>query len=291
MASVTAVVGLIAGSVAVATLSIRGNSAADPSHAEAVTATISAPATKANVVHVSGEDFKFDAPDVIPAGLTEFRFLNKGPSLHHMAVLKLTDGKTIDDLRASLANPGPPPSWVKEMGGPNAPAPGVEANATMMLEPGNYAIICFVDIGGPPHFSKGMVQGLRVASAAGAVAPNPKVDVTADLFDYGFKLSSPVSAGKRTIRVQNIGKQHHEVELVQLAPGASVGDFMKSMEKMDGPPPGKPLGGVAGIEPGMSQYFSADFAPGDYALICFLPDTKDGKPHFVHGMVQQITVK
>jgi hypothetical protein len=63
------------------------------------------------------------------------------------------------------------------------------------------------------------------------------------------------------------------------------------MEKMDGPPPGKALGGVAGIAPGMSQSFTADFTPGNYALICFLPDATDGKPHFVHGMIQQIAVK
>jgi hypothetical protein len=100
-----------------------------------------------------------------------------------------------------------------------------------------------------------------------------------------------VRAGKRTIRVHNVGTQPHEIELVQLAPGASLGDFMKWMEKMEGPPPGKALGGVAGIDPGMSQYFSQNFTPGEYALICFLPDAKDGKPHFAHGMVQQISVK
>jgi uncharacterized cupredoxin-like copper-binding protein len=161
----------------------------------------------------------------------------------------------------------------------------------MMLEPGNYVLIYFVDIGGPPHFSKGMVKGLRVVPATGAVSPKPKADVTVDLLDYSFNLSSPIRSGKRTIRVHNIGQQHHEVELVQLASGASLGDFMKWMEKMEGPPPGKALGGVAGIEPGMSQSFSADFTPGDYGLICFLPDTKDGKPHFAHGMVQQITVQ
>jgi len=91
--------------------------------------------------------------------------------------------------------------------------------------------------------------------------------------------------------VQNVGKQHHEVELVQLAPNATVADFMKWLEKMEGPPPGKPLGGVAGMEPGMSEYFTADFTPGNYALICFLPDANDGKPHFVHGMIQQIMVR
>jgi uncharacterized cupredoxin-like copper-binding protein len=207
-----------------------------------------------------------------------------------MSILKLTDGKTVDDLRAALANPGPPPAWVKEVGGPNAAAPGVESNATVMLEPGNYALICFVDIGGPPHFMKGMLKGLRVVAATGPAAAKPTPDVTVSLVDYNFKLSAPIRAGMRTIRVHNTGPQHHEVELVQLAPGVSATDFMKWIEKMEGPPPGKALGGVSGLETGMSAYFTADFSPGNYALICFLPDHKDGKPHFAHGMVQQITV-
>jgi len=290
MRSTKTIAGLIVGSVAVATLAFSSTFAQGPSPVTATSAITPAAPAKAPIVRVSGMDFSFDAPDVIPAGLTEFRFMNKGPSLHHMQILKLEGGKTVDDLRAALANPGPPPAWVKEVGGPNAPAPGVESNATLMLEPGNYALICFVDIGGPPHFMKGMVKALRVTASSDASAPTPKVDATATLFDYGFKLSSPIQAGTRTIRVLNGGTQHHEIELVRLPPGVSVNDFMKWLGKMEGPPPGMPLGGVSGLDVGGSQYFTADFAPGNYALICFLPDAKDGKPHFAHGMIQQITV-
>jgi hypothetical protein len=286
----TTVVGLIVGSFAAVTIASRGNDVTDPFHSSS-TATTSAPAAKARVVRVTGEDFKFDAPDIIPAGLTEFRFLNKGPSLHHMAILKLSGGKTVDDLNAALSKPGPPPSWVKELGGPNAAAPGLESNATVNLEPGNYVLICFVDLGGPPHFVKGMVRALRVVPAKGANAPKPKADITATLADYNFQLSSPIRPGKHTIRVHNVGAQHHEIQVVQLVPGASLADFMKWMQTMQGPPLGKALGGVAGLEPGMSQYFSADFVAANYALICFLPDAKDGKPHFAHGMTQQIEVK
>jgi len=251
-----------------------------------------ATAAKARVVQITGEDFKFDAPDVIPSGLTEFRFLNKGPSLHHMAIVKLTGGKTIDDLETALANPGggPPPEWLKEMGGPNAPDPGLESNATMMMEPGNYALICFVDIGGPPHFAKGMLRPLRVVASKAAV-PKPKPDLTVSLVDYNFKLTSPIRAGNRTIRVHNIGRQVHEVELVQLAPGKTFSDFITWMEKMEGPPPAKALGGIAGMEPGLTEYFTYNFTPGNYALVCFVPDARDGKPHFAHGMVQHITVR
>lgn len=287
MASLTTIA-VLAGSVAVAGLSINGKINRSP--ADSVPPVSAAPAAEARVVQVTGEDFKFDAPDIIPAGLTEFRFMNKGPSLHHMAILQLKDGKTIDDLRAVLANPGPPPSWVKEMGGPNAPDAGREANATLMLEPGNYVLICFVDLGGPPHFAKGMIRPLRVVPAKSA-ATRPKADVTLNLVDYNFALSSPIKAGTRTIRVHNAAKQHHEIELIQLNPGTTQADFMKWMDKMEGPPPAKAIGGIAGIEPGMTEYFTAAFTPGNYILMCFLPDARDGKPHLAHGMTRQISVK
>ena len=290
MVSTTTVVGLIAGSLALVTIGGRSINTPDPT-LDSPIAIAWAPTAKARVVQVTGADFKFDAPDVIPAGLTEFRFMNKGQAIHHMALLKLAGGKTVADLNAALSKPGPPPSWVKEVGGPNAAAPGGEANATLTLEPGNYALICFVDLGGPPHFTKGMVRPLRVVAAPGPSAAKPNADITMTLVDYSFKLSSPIHPGKHTIRVHNAGPQHHEIQLVQLAPGASLGDFMKWMEKMEGPPLGKALGGIAGMETGMSEYFTADFTPGNYAFICFLPDAKDGKPHLAHGMMQQIEVK
>jgi uncharacterized cupredoxin-like copper-binding protein len=33
-----------------------------------------------------------------------------------------------------------------------------------------------------------------------------------------------------------------------------------------------------------------DLAPGTYGLICFVPDSKDGKGHYVHGMAKTLTV-
>src|SRR2546423_14539800 len=110
MASVTTVLGLVAGPLAVASLGATNNVR---SHSTTPRTTSVASAAKPNVVHVAGEDFKFDAPDIIPAGLTEFKFLNKGPALHHLALVKLHGGKTIDDLRAGLSKPGPAASEVK----------------------------------------------------------------------------------------------------------------------------------------------------------------------------------
>ena len=41
---------------------------------------------------------------------------------------------------------------------------------------------------------------------------------------------------------------------------------------------------------GQVNVVDMDFTPGSYALVCFVPDMKDGAPHFVHGMVRTFTV-
>jgi len=177
------------------------------------------------------------------------------------------------------------------IGGPNAPGPGTEANATMNMTPGNYAVVCMVDIPeGMPHAAMGMVLPLAVKKAAGAGAKAPSADIVMTLHDYGFKPTKPLVVGKQTIEVRTDMGQPHEVELIRLAPGKMPKDMLGWMEKMQGPPPGEALGGVAGVAAGIPVYFSADLTAGNYVLICFLPDANDGKPHFTKGMIQVVTV-
>ena len=79
--------------------------------------------------------------------------------------------------------------------------------------------------------------------------------------------------------------------LARLAPGKKAEDLPAWVEKPNGPPPGEPIGGVPAIAKGATAYVTVDFTPGDYAFVCFLPDAKDGKPHFTHGMVKQVHVE
>ena len=257
-------------------------------------ATTSAAATP-NVDTVTAKDFAYEAPKEIPAGMTTFRLVNDGETFHHAQIVRLDSAKTFADLQQALAKPGgPPPRWMVPVGGPNAPDPKGVANATLDMTPGNYAILCFVDVpGGVPHVAKGMAMGLTVKPAEGgaAAAPAPTPDAVMTLADYSFTLSKPLTAGQRTIEVRTAaGQQPHEVELIRLEPGKSAQDVLTWMGKMNGPPPGHGIGGVAATVPGVPVYFTADLTPGDYALICFLPDAKDGKPHFTKGMVQQVKI-
>jgi hypothetical protein len=247
-------------------------------------------AASPNVVTITATDFAFEAPDTIPAGVTTIRLVNRGPALHHAQLLRLNEGRTLDDLLNALKQPGPLPTWAVEMGGPNPPAPGEATNTTQDLQPGSYAVVCFVDIPDRvPHIMKGMVHAFTVVPST-STAAEPPADVTMELADYTFTLSAPLAAGTRTIRVDNTGPQAHEVALVRLDSGKTVADLMKWAQTFEGPPPGRPLGGVAGLGVGQRAYFTVDLAPAEYVMLCFVPDARDGKAHAAHGMVQTFRV-
>jgi plastocyanin len=248
----------------------------------------------ANLLRVTTADYAFEVPDQVSAGLTTIRLVNHGPSLHHIQLVRLDQGKTLPDFLPALqkaAEGGAPlPQWATMIGGPNSPTAGDSSTAVFQLDPGTYAMICLIpDASGVPHFAKGMARMITVTGPARAAA-EPVPDVTIKLVDYDFQLSTPLTSGHHTIRVENDAQQWHELALVKLNSGKTPMDFVGWVEKMTGPPPGELHGGITGILPGTHAFIVTDLAPGDYALICFFPDAKDGKPHLAHGMIKTITV-
>lgn len=245
-----------------------------------------------HVVVVHAKDFAFDAPDTITAGQTSFHFVNDGPNLHHLQIIRLDSAKTLADFQTAMKTPGATPGWVIFTGGPNAPNPGSASDEIAILQPGDYVLICLVDIPDKtPHFMKGMIRPLKVVRNPGQKLPDPVADIAMILSDYSFAIKGPLTAGKHTIQVANAGPQPHEVQLVRLLPGKTLKDLAAFDAKPDGPPPGDALGGVAAEAPGMTGYFSVDFTPGTYVLLCFVPDDKDGKTHIDHGMIKEFTIK
>jgi hypothetical protein len=231
-----------------------------------------------------------DTPDSITAGWTTFHLVNDGPGLHHAQLVRLDSGKTTVDLTNAFKNPGPPPAWAVFVGGANAPSPGSESDAAFNLEPGNYAVICVVDIPDHiPHVAKGMIHALKVTPSTNEAA-EPTSDITVKLADYSFTTTGSFTAGKHTIKIVNNGPQMHELELVKLAPGKTPKDVAAWFAKMDGPPPISGVGGVAAQMPKMTSYAMFDLTPGKYVLYCFVPDAKDGKAHAEHGMFKEITI-
>jgi hypothetical protein len=138
---------------------------------------------------------------------------------------------------------------------------------------------------------KGMIKGLTVKPVTGASAAAPTSDITIAMSDFSFNVSKPITAGKHVFQVTSTGPQPHEVVLLKFAPGKTMDDLGKWMEKQDGPPPANALGGTSAQRPGATPTFEADITPGDYVLVCFVPDAKDGKPHLEKGMIHTFKVQ
>ncbi|NUQ21717.1 MAG: hypothetical protein HOQ09_12275, partial [Gemmatimonadaceae bacterium] len=254
-------------------------------------AAVATSAATPQVVVVKTSDFAFQAPDSIRAGLTTIRLeTNPGPELHQVGLIRLDSGKTAADLFETMKTAPALPRWASEIAGVNPPAPGKVAEATVNLQPGSYLLVCFVpSADGVPHIAKGMSRALTVTGASVAATRLP-ADVEMKLVDYGFVLSTPLTSGAHVVRVVNAAQQTHEVVFVRLAPGKTAADLASWVEKQQGPPPAEPLGGVAGLGVGQAASFPVTLTPGEYALLCFVPDAKDGKPHVAHGMVKPFTV-
>jgi len=155
-------------------------------------------------------------------------------------------------------------------------------NLVWDLLPGDY----FTFVLGEDTFER-----FTVAEGEGATAP--VADVIVELLDFSFTMPESIDSGMQTWEIVNNGEQWHEIAFMQLAEGMGVDDVMAffESEEAEGPPPFNEFKHVAPFSEGNRQWVDLDFAPGNWLVICFLPDiTSDFSPHFVHGMVRNLTV-
>jgi hypothetical protein len=252
---------------------------------------------------VVATEFAFTAPDTVLAGRTRVRLSNRGREMHLLEIARLDDGHTAEELGALLGARRPLPAWATFVGGPlpgPATAPRNAADdmaVTIDLTPGRYALLC--PIPSPDdhraHSLKGMVRTLVVVPSRRATPTEPERSHGAPsrvvLDNYGFVLELPWRTGRHRLQVENRAAQPHELAVFRLDAGKRVGDVVRWASTLTGPPPGRLVGGTTALSRGSTVTLTLTLAPGTYALLCFLPDAKDGRSHVQHGMTREITVQ
>lgn len=110
------------------------------------------------------KDFHFTMPAEVKAGKQVWKIVNDGPQAHEIAIIKMAEGKTIEDGYAWFAKPeGPQPFQL--VGGMQALNPGTPATYIHLdLPPGNYVATCDIpdSASGKPHSELGMVMPFTV---------------------------------------------------------------------------------------------------------------------------------
>ncbi len=248
--------------------------------AEAVPAVAEPAAGQLPELVVTKNGDELVVPDTVPSGPVLFVNETGGSA----DVNRLNDGVTpeqlqqqvVDDVEGAI-------EMITMYGGPMVPGGDVIYD----LQPGNYVVAATDD--------EGNVTGLAFLEAGepgGAALPT--ADINVDLVDFAFVMPAEIESGPQTWQISNKGTQWHEMAIIKMAEGASVDDVMAmimSEEEPSGPPPFEMVGGWTPIGAGETAWTTMDLPPGNYTVLCFLPDLNgDFSPHMTHGMVASLTV-
>lgn len=214
---------------------------------------------------------------------------------HQAAMVRLADGKTVDDVKAFLAGAesgaapsGPPPFTVG--GGTTAVDPGGSVTVTQALPAGTYAFFCFVPgPDGAPHFAKGMAATITVNGNSTSSLPLPDGE-NSTTTEYKYELPT-LKEGSVTLRTRNAGQQDHEYQFGLVAAGKTADDAKNWLANPQGPPPMSFIGGPVIGRGGGANSFRLTLKQGTYVVYCNIPDDADGRPHSAHGMFQSVEIK
>lgn len=288
-----------------------------------------------------GGDLRFVlSDDVLPSGWVTFDFVNETGITHFIFMSSLADGaltgleedfdevsreaymdavslpfqvawdpffdRDIDvneflgDLVAAL------PAWLftdtRPSGGPGLLAGGESSKTTLYLEPGTYAIECYVlGGGGTFHSTRGMVELIEVTDGESSPQPEPRPTISLSISSVdGIVMDAgKLRPGMHTVGVTFVDNtlyghgQGHDVHFIRLDAGTTPADVNEWMNYLPldadlfydagkrgltstGADPGPLtfLGGVQDIQqlPGETAYFHVLLNPGHYAFVAEVPD-------------------
>lgn len=126
-------------------------------------------------------------------------------------------------------------------------------------------------------------------SLAAAVS-SPNV-ATFSAWDHGFDGPDTIPAGQTTIRLQNRGREPHQLQLLKLDEGKSPADLTAALQAAGRVVPrwAKHMGGPNGIGSGDVSEATVYLEPGSYVIICSIP-AKNQQTHAALGMQKALRV-
>lgn len=249
-------------------------------------------AEPADRLDVLAGEFTFDVnAERIRAGAVTISLRNEGALPHQVSLVRLPDGVGLDEFVADLHEDEAAALAGAVLGaGVNPVERGREGSVRADLEPGTYALLCFVP--GPDggnHVDQGMVHQIEVVETEGAeAAPVPaEEDVVAEVVLDDFSITPPAGgfAQPGRYRFVNRGEEAHEVVFVRLKDGRTLADAATYQVGGPGEAPFTFEGGPAGMAPGSEVHVDLDLRPGSWIALCMIPGEHTGQPHVDMGMI------
>lgn len=220
-------------------------------------------------VDITVTDETYEMPAELESEPVSLTLHNDGEQVHRAYFARLNEGVTEKEVRSALSkSPDALFSLIVIAGSMPEAEPGATSEIGMLFPEGDYLVIDPEVRGGPPPLSF-----FGVAPAGGPEVEEPAADYSIEAGDFYFQVADP-SSGEAMVEIFNAGEQSHEVGIGR----SGVKGDEAEVTTILAPAPGGKLWATVTLE------------PGDYKLVCFLPDPKTGKPHVQLGMKQNLTV-
>ncbi|HEY9518187.1 MAG TPA: hypothetical protein VIQ98_02975 [Gemmatimonadales bacterium] len=244
-------------------------------------ATVASPAPDLLVTVRTGT---VSAPDSVAAGWLRLRVEEDGNG-HILVVFRLPESAIDSDVPGFLAaldtaRATPPPALA--LGGPEI---GDTGEVVIQFTRGRYLLGCVTRGGdGHRHASTGEARTIRVTEGASAA---PRATVEVPMTEFAYVVPERWTAGSHMLRVENRGRQDHQLRLARLRAGSTVTAWMNAEKPNEH---AVPVAGVARMGPGTVAYLPVELIPGRYILFCLVPDPATGRPHVTMGMLRSIQI-
>lgn len=220
---------------------------------------------------------------------------NEGEQEHFLVLWRIPDDKTFEEYEARVVAPFDSldtkyrsgeidragymaalgealPEWyvtsVEGGGGPGLTAPGRTSRTTVKLEPGTYAMECYVrNSEGEFHNVLGMLRLLTVTQETKGTSP-PEADVELTLSNYAIATEGELVA---------------EARLGEGTSTREVAAWLDWVDELRAPAPTEFLGGAEQMPAGREAYVTFELEPGRYAWL--------SEAYSDRGMVEEFAVE
>ncbi|MCR8667922.1 hypothetical protein NO995_09530 [Aestuariibaculum sp. M13] len=262
-----------------------------------------------NIVNVTTNVMDFIIPDTLLSGWTTFRYNNKSTETHFFILEKLPDGVNLETYKNELVPPfksafsalikndfeaamkalEQTPKWwydVKFYGGVGLLSPKSQAETTLFLDSGTYAMECYIRMpDGMPHAFYGMLKEITVTKEkSNAKIPEADYNIIVSS-ETGITFQDSLKAGNYHLSVHFKDQKRyetflgHDVNLVKIENDTLIPILNKWINAGDitslrSPAPSGLifLGGVEDLEVGETGFFQVFLDKGHYVLISEIPN-------------------
>lgn len=296
---------LLAGTAIVLTLAACGGSDEKSASAPSAKAPPKTTVLTVSETQPSKKRYALEGIKAIPAGPVRIEFTTQAPGEHQIQLARVDGDHSGAEVRKILlAEDAAIPDWLHAVGGVTGVRSAAGRSTTEILPPGRYYALDDDREGEPVPSAaeRGAFATFEVTGEAQS-ASLPKTTATVNATDtadhkHSYEVSG-LKVGVNTILFKNESKEElHHIVIFKLQPGRTAADakkFLMTQGKPSGPPPVDFENGdsTAILDQKTEMVTTLNLRKaGDYVMVCFVPDRDGkGKPHFLEGMIKQVSVQ